>query len=291
MKTLLNELKACKVKNFLMLVAAGAVNACGITLFLQPVLLYDSGISGTAMLLGQLTPLSLSLFLLILNVPLFLYGWKKQGTAFTVYAIFAVAMYSLFAFLITDVLPIDLSQSPLAESDVLLCALFGGLISGAGSGLAIRFGGAMDGIDVMGVIFAKRLGITIGTFVMLYNVLLYIVCGIVIRSWILPLYSIVTYAVASRAVDFIVDGLDRSKCAMIVTSEADEVCRQLGERFGTGTTRIAARGGYSGASKTMVYFIVNRFEVTKLREIVREIDPLAYITISDVADVFSAGTE
>ena len=84
--------------------------------------------------------MSLSVFLLLLNIPLFLYGLKKQGTEFTVYAIFTVAMYSLFAWLITDILPVDVSMaSPLAESDLLLCALFGGLISGAGSGLAIRF--------------------------------------------------------------------------------------------------------------------------------------------------------
>lgn len=92
-------------------------------------------------------------------------------------------MYSLFAWLINDVLPVDVSMaSPLAKSDLLLCALFGGLISGVGSGLAIRFGGAMDGIEVLAVIFAKRLGVTVGTFVMTYNVILYIICGLVIQS-------------------------------------------------------------------------------------------------------------
>ena len=100
-------------------------------------------------------------------------------------------------------LPIDVSfASPLAGTDLLLCALFGGVISGVGSGIAIRYGGAMDGIEVMAVIFAKRLGITVGTFVMIYNVLLYVVCGLVLNTWILPLYSIVTYAAALKTIDF-----------------------------------------------------------------------------------------
>lgn len=134
-----------------------------------------------------------------------------------------MAVYSLFAWLITDVFPIDVSiASPLAGTDLLLCALFGGVISGIGSGLAIRFGGAMDGIEVMAVIFSKRLGITVGTFVMIYNILLYIICGFVLKSWILPLYSIVTYATALKTVDFIVEGIDRSKCVIIITEHPDE---------------------------------------------------------------------
>lgn len=281
-----------KLKNMIMLTVAGIINAFGITAFLSPVNLYDSGISGTSMLLSQVTPLSLSLFLLLLNIPLFLYGFKKQGSVFTFYAIYTVAVYSVAAWLITDVLPIDVDMaSPLAGTDLLLCALFGGVISGAGSGLAIRFGGAMDGIEVMAVVFAKKIGITVGTFVMAYNVLLYVICGFVIESWILPLYSIVTYYAGLKTIDFIVDGLDRAKCAMIITVEPDDVCKALSETFETGTTKIDVTGGYSNTQKTMVYFIVNRFQIVKLKELVHQIDPTAYITISEVADVFKANQD
>ena len=275
-----------------MLTLAGIINAIGITFFLAPVKLYDSGISGTSMLLSQITPLNLSVFLLLLNIPLFLYGYKKQGKLFTVYAIYTIAIYSITAWLITDILPIDVNfASPLAGTDLLLCALFGGVISGIGSGFAIRFGGAMDGVEVMAVIFAKRIGISVGTFVMIYNFGLYIVCGIIIESWILPLYSIVTYAAALKTVDFIVEGFDRAKCAMIVTTEADEVCKALTEAFETGITKVEAIGGYSNSPKTMVYFVVNRFQVVKMKEIVHDIDPKGYIIISDVADVFSANQD
>ena len=283
-------MKKLKCVNFLMLTIAGIVNAFGITVFLMPVKLYDSGISGTSMLLDQLTPeyLTLSIFLIALNIPLFLFGLKKQGWVFTVYAIYAVCIYSLFAWLITDVFPIDVSiASPLAGTDLLLCALFGGVISGIGSGIAIRYGGAMDGIEVMAVIFAKRLGITVGTFVMIYNVLLYIVCGFVLNSWVLPLYSIVTYAAALKTIDFIVDGLDRAKCAIIITEYPNEICNKLCEVFGSGVTRLVAKGGYSNEEKSMIYFVVNRYQVVRMKELVHEIDHNAYITISEVADVFS----
>lgn len=283
-------MKKLKITNFFMLTIAGIVNAFGITLFLTPVKLYDSGISGTSMLLDQITPecLTLSIFLLVLNIPLFILGLKKQGWVFTVYAIYTVGIYSLFAWLITDIFPIDVSfASPLAGTDLLLCALFGGVISGVGSGLAIRYGGAMDGIEVMAVIFAKRLGITVGTFVMIYNVLLYIVCGFVLNSWILPLYSIVTYAAALKTIDFIIDGLDRAKCAIIITECPNEVCDKLCDVFGSGVTYLEAKGGYSNKNKSMIYFVVNRYQVVRMKEIVHEIDHQAYITISEVADVFS----
>lgn len=283
-----------QIVSILMLTVAGIINAFGITVFLMPVKLYDSGISGTSILLDQITPeyLTLSIFLLVLNIPLFLFGLRKQGWKFTLSAIYAVFIYSVCAWLITDVLPIDVSiASPLAGTDLLLCALFGGVISGIGSGIAIRYGGAMDGIEVMAVIFAKRLGVTVGTFVMIYNVLLYIVCGFVLKSWILPLYSIVTYAAALKTIDFIVDGLDRAKCAIIITEHPDEVCSKLCEVFGSGVTKLEAKGGYSNKEKAMLYFVVNRYQIVRMKELVHNIDSSAYITISEVADVFSSNNK
>lgn len=285
----LKELKTLQWQKFIVLFFAGCINAFGVTVFLAPVKLYDSGISGTSILLSQITPayLSLSLFLLILNIPLFLFGLKRQGVQFTVYSIFTITVYSVAAWLITDVLPIDVSMaSPLAGEDLLLCALFGGIISGIGSGLTLRYGGAIDGVEVMAVIFAKKLNITVGSFVMTYNVILYVICGFAMQSWILPLYSIVTYMAGLKTVDYIVEGIDRSKEVMIITDKAEAVSKALMEAFECGTTKIAATGGYSNADKTIIYFVVNRFQISRMRNIVHTIDPKAYVTISEVADVF-----
>ena len=288
LKKIKEQCRELKPANFLFLLAAGIINAFGVTLFLFPVKLYDSGISGLSMLLDQISSpfLTISFFLLLFNVPIFLFGLKRQGVAFTVYSIFTVAVYSLFSYLITYVFPVDVSLvSPLAGSDLLLCAIFGGVVSGIGSGLTIRFGGAIDGIDVLSVIFAKKLGLSIGTFVMIFNFILYVVCGFVINSWILPLYSIVTYFVGSKTIDFIVEGFDKSKCAMIVTVEADKITDALRENFGSSGTIVNAIGGYTKNDMQIVYYIINHFQINKLKTIVHEIDGTAFISLQDVSDV------
>lgn len=274
--------------NFVFLFFAGIINALGVTLFLAPVHLYDSGLSGTSMLLWQITPdyLNLSFFLVVLNIPFFIFGAKRQGKTFTIYSIFTIVIYSVASYLITYVLPIDVSaSSPFAGNDLILCAVFGGMISGIGSGTTIRFGGAIDGIEVMAVIFSKRIGITVGTFVMTYNAVLYIVVGIVLHSWTLPLYSIITYAVGIKTVDFIVEGLDKAKSAMIITEKHDEISQALSDTFGKGITLIDAEGYYSTSSKTIIYFVVNRFQIAKMKRVIADVDPSAFVTITDVSDV------
>lgn len=285
------ELSLLRWQNFLFLTLAGTINAFGVVLFLFPVKLYDSGISGLSMLLDQITPpaFTLSLFLVVLNIPIFLFGAKKQGIPFTIYSAYTVMIYSFVSFLIVNVLPIDVNfVSPLAGEDLLLCAIFGGAISGVGSGLTIRFGGAIDGVDVLSVVFAKKIGLSLGAFVMLFNTVLYIVCGMVIQSWILPLYSIVTYFVGSKTVDFVVEGISRSLCAMIVTTKAEEVSGALSKQFQASGTIVSAMGGYSRESKSIVYFIVNRFQVNRMKTIVHGIDEAAYIALQEVSDIFKA---
>ena len=278
--------KALPPVSLLMLTVAGIVNAFGVVLFLSPVALYDSGISGTSMLFAQIARgvIPFSLFLIVLNVPLFLYGLRREGASFTVRSIYTVVIYSLAAaFFGRFVTP---GASPIAGSDLLLCAIFGGLISGVGSGTTIRYGGALDGIEVLAVIFSRRLGMTVGTFVMAYNAILYVVAGIIMGSWVLPLYSIVTYAIGIKAVDFIVEGLDKTKAAMIITDHPQDICRELSAAFGTGITLIDAHGYYSGDSKTMIYFVVNRFQIARMRTIVHDIDAQAFISITEVSDLF-----
>ena len=278
--------KALPPVSLLMLTVAGIVNAFGVVLFLSPVALYDSGISGTSMLFAQIGRgvIPFSLFLIVLNVPLFLSGLRREGATFTIRSIYTVVIYSLAAaFFGRFVTP---GASPIAGSDLLLCAIFGGLISGVGSGTTIRYGGALDGIEVLAVIFSRRLGMTVGTFVMTYNALLYVVAGVIMGSWVLPLYSIVTYAIGIKAVDFIVEGLDKTKAAMIITDHPQDICRELSAAFGTGITLIDAHGYYSGDSKTMIYFVVNRFQIARMRTIVHDIDDKAFISITEVSDLF-----
>lgn len=269
-----------------LLTLAGTINAFGVVLFLAPVELYDSGLSGTSMLLSQLTGgvVPLAVFLIVLNVPLFLYGLRKQGITFTLRSIYAVAVYSIASLIFAQYT--TPGASPISGNDFLLCAIFGGMISGVGSGMTIRFGGAIDGIEVLAVIFARSLGVTVGTFVMVYNALLYVIAGIATQSFILPLYSILTYMAGLKTIDFIVEGFDKTKAATIITSHKDEVCRALSDAFGAGITIIPAQGYYSGEAKAMVYFVVNRFQIARMRSIIHDIDASAFISITEVSDLF-----
>lgn len=276
--------------NFLGLIIAGVVNAVGAILLLFPVNLYDSGMSGLSMLLDQVTPtfLTISMFLIILDFPIFLLGLKKQGVVFTVYSLFAVAIYSITAFIFSKFVLPNFEGSPIGGTELILCAVFGGIISGIGSGLTIKFGGAMDGLDVLSVLYAKKLNLSIGSFTLIFNTLLYIVCGFVTKSWQLPLYSIIAYFCGSKTIDFIVDGLSSSKCAVIITNKAEEISKGLSQTFKQSGTIVNAIGGYSKDHKNILYFNVNQFQINKLKKIVLSIDDKAYITLQDVSEIIRA---
>lgn len=293
-----------KPKNFIMLFIAGVVNAVGVTLLLLPLNFYDSGLSGVSMLIVQLMPeavqpyVQLWIPLILLNAPVFLFAMKKQGLEFTLYSLFAIMVYSLSSLVFQEIIPAEYTGiSVIGGKDNLICAVFGGLLSGIGSGMAIRFGGTMDGMESLAVMFAKRMNLSVGNFVLIFNVFLYILIGILAYTNVIPgaianqrdflpaLYSIVAYFVASKAVDFISDGLDQAKGAFIITSRYELVCHALSEEFGRGLTVIDARGYYSQSEKEVIYCVINRFQVAKLREVVSRCDPVAFVTLMDITDV------
>lgn len=290
-----------KVKNFIMLFVAGVVNATGVTLLLLPAGFYDSGLSGVAMLLNNVTPnyIQLWMFLIVLNLPVFLFGMKRQGLEFTLYSLFAIVVYSLFSMIYQQVVPLFVkdffsSGSPLGGEEKIICAIFGGLLSGVGSGMAIRYGGTMDGMETLAVIFAKRLNLSVGNFVLIFNVFLYVVIGALAYAGVIgytatdftpALYSIVAYFVAGKAVDFISAGLDQAKGALIITSKYNNVCQALSNEFGRGLTVIEGKGYYSQSEKQIIYCVINRFQVAKLRDVVSKVDPVAFVTLMDITDV------
>ncbi|MDD6204693.1 MAG: YitT family protein [Firmicutes bacterium] len=278
-------MKKLRIKNFIVLTLAGIINAVGVTLFLAPVNLFDSGISGTAFLLDMITPpyLVLGMFLVVLNIPLFIIGFKKLGLEFIVYSIYAIIIYSAFALLLRNILPIDFSQgSPFTGNDLLLSALFGGMLSGVGSGLVIKSGGAIDGVEAMSVLFAKKLGLSVGGFIMIYNVILYTVSAFVFGSWHIPLYSVVAYAVGVKVIDFVVEGVDMAKSVFIITARDSALPGILSERLHIGVTVMEAKGAYTEESRILVYCVVNKFEIQKIKNIIKEEDPSAFMSIGEI---------
>ena len=209
-----------------------------------------------------------------------------MGKEFVIYSLYAIFVYSFGALIINNVLQMEsISSSPIVGTDKLLGALFGGLLSGIGSGMVIRYGGAIDGVEVMAVLFSKKLGLTVGTFVMIYNVFLYSVSALIFNSWEIPLYSIIAYSIGIKAVDFMVEGLDKAKAAIIITDEGEKVAAALSDVMGRGITILNAKGYYLQTEKTMIYCVLNRFEISKLKAVVLQEDENAFVTISDISDI------
>lgn len=279
-------MKKLKIKNFIALTIAGIINSIGVFLFLSPLKLFDGGISGTSFFLDKITPsfLTMSIFLIVLNFPFFIIARKKIGNVFLIYSLYAILIYSLGTFVLSLIFK-NLDSSPVVGNDKVLGAVFGGLLSGIGSGLVIRFGGALDGIEVMSVMLHKKVGLSVGQFVMVFNVILFSTCAIYFKDWTLPLYSIVAYFLNLKAVDFIVDGLDKGKSAFIITNKVKEIANEISDKLGRGVTLIDAQGYYSSSQKTIIYIVVNRFEVTKLQQLVLSVDNDAFISINEVSDM------
>ncbi len=292
------------VTNFIWLTVAGIINAVGVTLLLSPLELYDSGVSGLSMFLGNLTPsyLPLSLFLVVINLPIFIFGFKRQGASFTIYSLYAIIFYSLMSLVFQVMIPgmfpgfFD-GGSPLVGDDMFLACVFGGLLSGVGSGLTIRFGGTMDGIETLAVIFAKRINLSVGNFVLIFNVVLYLVIGITYicagmspsgYTFQIPLYSIVAYVINGFAVDFISEGLDKAKGALIIPTPGKyaAVAEALSAEFGRGLTVIDGKGYYSRQDKKVIYCVINRFQLAQMHAIISQYDDNAFVTVMDISDVF-----
>lgn len=271
----------------LILLLAGAINALGVVAFLLPSGILDGGISGLSVLLARLTPVSIAVFIACINLPFFLFGFKRMGLKFIVCSIIAIASYALFSYIFDSLVKLDEIMFKAVKEDMLLCTIFGALISGAGSGLTIKMGGAIDGIEVTAVVFAKKLSLTVGQFVMMFNVILYVIACFLLKDFQIGLYSIVTYGIGLKAVDFIADGFDKGKGVFIITEKSDAVAETLSAEMGRGLTILDARGYYSGTDKTMLYCVVNRFEISRLKTLIAATDPTAFVTISDISEVLS----
>lgn len=273
------------IKDYPLLVIAGIINAIGVTLVLTPLNLLDSGISGTSFLFYKITGITMSVWLILLNVPFYILGLKRLGKEFIIKSLVAIVSFSSMTYILNNLPCYDLTMgSPITQNDILISALLGGAISGCGSGLVIRFGGAIDGVEVLAVLFAKKLSLSVGMFVMIYNVCLYIISALVLNNWIIPLYSILTYCVSIKIVDFIVDGLDKAKAVFIITNRSEKVADTLSKQLGRGVTVIQAQGYFSQEDKVLLYCVINRFEVSMVKRLVTQMDSSAFVTISDVTE-------
>ncbi|MDQ1236090.1 uncharacterized membrane-anchored protein YitT (DUF2179 family) [Paenibacillus sp. SORGH_AS306] len=183
-----------------------------------------------------------------------------------------------------------LHHIPALTDDKILASMFGGVILGFGIGLVIRFGGSLDGTEIVAILLSKRFHMPVGQIVMIINVFIFAVAGFVF-GWDSAMFSIFTYYIAAKVMDIVVEGLEESKSVTIISSEYEEISQAIVDRLGRSTTFMYAKGGYSKEDTQMIYCVVTRLELAKLRTIVQDIDPSAFLAIEHVSEVIGGNFE
>lgn len=264
------------LKIYLILFGGAFIAAFGLEEFIIPNQIIDGGVVGISIMASHLTSLPFALFIVLLNLPFLYIGYLQIGKSFTFGTLFAVLALAYWS---TVFRPMEN-----ATQDLFLAAIFGGITIGFGVGLIIRYGGSLDGSEIIAIIWARRSGFSVGEIVMFMNVFIFAGAGFIF-GWDRAMYSVVTYFVAAKVIDVTVEGLDESKGVMIVTEYPDEIAALLLQRLGRGVTILYGEGAYSGAPKKVLYSVITRLEIAKLKSIVLDTDESAFVTIHEVHDV------
>lgn len=271
---------ACRVRDiairYLMIIIGAAIYTFGLDVLLVPNDIIDGGVVGISLMAASLTGYSFSFFVVLINLPFLYLGYKSIGKSFTIATLFGIACISIFSIYMHNVPPLDI--------DPFLASVFGGIILGVGVGIIIRNGGSLDGSEVVAIILDKKTPFSVGEIVMFFNFFILGAAGFV-YTWSSAMYSLIAYFIAYKMIDITITGLEESKGVMIITDKADEITDVLMARLGRGVTILHGEGGYSKQPKKVVYSVVTRLEVTKLKDIVYEQDEMAFISISDVHEV------
>lgn len=263
----------------LFIILGAFIYTVGLDLFLVPNNIIDGGVVGISLMAATLSGYSFSIFVVLINLPFLYLGYRVIGKTFTLSTLFGIVWMAIFSNF--------MHLLPVITTDPFLGAIFGGIILGIGVGLIIRNGGSLDGSEVVAIIFDKRSSFSVGELVMGMNLVIMTLAGFV-YSWNSAMYSLIAYFIAYKMIDITITGLEESKSVMIIldAEKSAEVADALNDRLGRGVTILYGEGGYLKQPKHVLYSVITRLEITKLKEIVYEIDDKAFITISDVQDLF-----
>lgn len=260
-----------------LLITLGAIlMSIGLEVFLVPNNVIDGGVTGISMMLSYITGWKLGIFIFVLNLPFFFIGYKQIGKTFALSTLYGISVLSISTTL--------LHRVPAFTDDILLASIFGGMILGIGVGTVIRYGGSLDGTEILAILSSKKLPFSVGEIVMFFNIFILGSAGFVF-SWDRAMYSILAYFVAYKTMDVVIAGLDESKFVWIISDESTEIGDAIMNRLGRGVTYLAGEGAYSGEDKQVIFCVINRLEEAKLKDIVKEIDPSAFLAAGDIAEV------
>ncbi|GLO65633.1 MULTISPECIES: YitT family protein [Oceanobacillus] len=270
-----------EAKRIAIVIIGALLNAVSLNFFLIEANVYASGFTGAAQLLSSIfndflgVGLSTGILLAILNIPVLIMGWYKVGKGFTIYSLISVFFSTLFLEII-----------PLVEisSDIILNAVFGGVIAGIGVGITLKIGASTGGMDIVAMILSRLKDKPIGNYFLIMNSIIIAIAGIMY----LPenaLYTMLTLYVTTRVIDAIHTRYEKVT-AMIVTKKTDELQEAIHKTMVRGITILPAKGAYTKADKSLMYLVVTRYELYDLERIINEVDPNAFTNIVETAGVY-----
>ncbi|WP_396232411.1 YitT family protein [Fredinandcohnia sp. QZ13] len=266
-----------EIKQLIMITIGALIAGFGLELFLVPNNILDGGVIGLSIIASKIFGVPMSIFLIVLNIPFLFLGYRKMGTKFTLHTLFGVLVLSAFTAYLHHFEPVT--------NDLFLATVIGAVILGTGVGLVIRTGGALDGTEILAIIVSKKRPVSVGQTVMIMNVFIFILAALLVFSWETAMYSIITYYIAFKMIDIVVEGIEELKSVTIISDTPDVLATELNKVLGRGITFIHGEGAYTNEPRKIIYTIVSRIELSTLREIAHEIDPSALIAIENMADV------
>lgn len=274
----MSNIKSKKKKLFLyyIMLSIGCITAAyALEAFLIPNTILDGGVTGISIIISKITSIPLSVLVLILNIPFVYLGYKSVGKNFLFRTIYSMIVFSIFLTLFHHVEPFT--------EEMLLATVFGGVLLGAGVGLVIHFGGCVDGTESLGVVLSKKTSLSVGQVVLICNLIIYTVAGLMF-GMDRAMYSLLTYVITFKVIDFVSVGLEQAKAALIVTEKGTDLSKEIYKRLGRTTTTIKGKGLISG-EKEVLYCVLTRIEIFELNRIIEEMDESAFVTILEVSDI------
>lgn len=271
------KLTKLKILKRALLITIGAILvAVGLEIFLVPNNIIDGGIVGISIILSHLTGFKLGIFLFLFNLPFLLLGYKQIGKTFAISTLLGVTVMSIGTSFLHPV--------PVLTEDPLLAAVFGGIILGIGVGMVIRYGGSLDGTEIVAIVFNKRIPLSVGETVMFFNIFILGSAGFIF-GWDRAMYSLMAYFIAYKMIDVTIQGLDESRSVWIISDKHREIGDALLARLGRGVTYLNGEGAYTGDDKKVIFCVVTRLEEAKLKLIIEDIDEKAFLAVGAINNV------
>lgn len=258
-----------------MLTFGSVLAAFALETFLIPNTILDGGVTGISIIVSKLTDLPVSGLVLILNIPFIYIGYKSLGKEFLMSAVYSMILFSLSLSVFQYIEPVT--------EQMLLATVYGGILLGIGVGIVLRYGGCVDGTESVALVISKKTTFSVGQIVLIFNIVIFSVAG-AIFGIDRAMYSLLTYFITSKVIDFVSDGLEQVKAALIVTDRGTDMAHEIYRRLGRTVTTIRGKGLISG-DKEVMYVVINRIEISELRSIADDMDEEAFITILDVSDI------